>query len=144
MGHTCWAERTYSCVLHICPPQISPVKLPEMEPQEPLFPKSEVSTSYPASYLFTQLARAASGRGSVSPVWKRVCIGMPSPWIPLQNSTLCYFIHTDPHLIRLEGHSIHQGAKPTSRGNLYTIPRPPNCSGPLVVHRPHECGLLKF
>lgn len=49
VGHTCWAERTCSCVSHICPPQISPVKLPEMEPQEPLFPKSEVSTSYPAS-----------------------------------------------------------------------------------------------
>lgn len=43
---------------------------------------------------------------------------------PLQDSPLCYFIHTDPHLLRLEGQSIHPGAKPPSRENLYIVPLP--------------------
>lgn len=62
---------------------------------------------------------------------------------PLQDSPLYYFIHTDPHLLRLEGQSIHPGAKPPSRENLYIVPCPPCDSGPLAVRcRPRGCGLL--
>lgn len=110
-----------SCVLHIC----TPGYYQKWNPRNPL-PKVGSFTRHQASSRFPQLA---SNHWSLSPVGKRDCIAMASPWTPLQNSTLCYFTPMDPHLIRLGGPSILQGAKLASRESVYTISLPPNWSG---------------